>query len=328
MITKWEYSLRTEALRLLHDANGIATGFFRLNQFYPLPYAKKTPGENNIVLIPDLPYLSIPRFWDRVAKIDISQLPGTNNSIPKDLVSQTETLLKTANLPIPKFTDLQKSWTKIENQVISTIYSLIPHARNSIKSITVWPTNFGTSCSFNVCDPKSKSHNIYIWQRQDQGIGSIVEGILSSLTFWDISEQLNGLWSETEIIVDWLLTFSPLSKLISVAPKTIKSIRKIQSASLLQQSRVFLTKIGVPMVTPHQLDTGSFSASERQLYNLLLSRSPNIVTFDELSASDPEHFSLYAISKSIQRLRDRLEKSGISGSFIQTKRGEGYMLVN
>lgn len=328
MITKWEYSLKTEALRLLHDANGIATGFFRLNQFYPLPYTKNAPCGNNIVLLPDLPYLSIPRFWDRVAKIDISHLPGSNNSVPTELISQAQTLLENANLVTPKYQSTQKAWVRIEKRVLDTIYSLIPHTRNSIKSITVWPTNFGTSCSFNVCDPKSKSHNIYIWLRQDQGIGAIVEGILSSLTYRNVSEQLNGLWAETEIIVDWLLTFSPLSKLVPKTPKTIKATRSIQSASLLQQSKTFLTKIGVPPVSPKQLDTTSFSPSERQIYILLLSRSPSIVTFDELSSANPENFSLYAISKSIQRLRDRLEKSGVSGSFIQTKRGEGYLLVN
>jgi DNA-binding response OmpR family regulator len=79
------------------------------------------------------------------------------------------------------------------------------------------------------------------------------------------------------------------------------------------------------------LPTDNFSPREKAILNLLLSKSGVLVTTDEIGdilfSKQPESYSLYAISKFIQRLRDKLEQNGLSGSFIQTKRGEGYLLA-
>ena len=65
---------------------------------------------------------------------------------------------------------------------------------------------------------------------------------------------------------------------------------------------------------------------------LSLIRNSNTVTeIDDIGSvifKSEDNFSLYAISKTIQRLRDKLEANGISGSYIQTLRGKGYLLKN
>jgi DNA-binding response OmpR family regulator len=187
------------------------------------------------------------------------------------------------------------------------------------------PTAFGTGCSFN--QQRKPGDPIIIWIRHDKDVAEIVEAIITSLTRADIYEKLGGLWQESEIIVDWLMKFSPLSKLLPQAPTTIKATRTVQNATLLTESEKFMRRIGAPIISLSQVNTSLFSESEKELYELLRSKSPNVVTFDELSKADPNNFSLYAVSKSIQRLRDKLEKSGVSGSYIQTKRGEGYLLI-
>ena len=56
-----------------------------------------------------------------------------------------------------------------------------------------------------------------------------------------------------------------------------------------------------------------------------------MVEIDKLSDiifNEGEEFSLWAIAKVVQRLRDKLEQNGVSGSFIQTLRGQGYALKN
>ena len=61
----------------------------------------------------------------------------------------------------------------------------------------------------------------------------------------------------------------------------------------------------------------------------LIEKQGEIVTYDEISEilfKTEEEYSLYAISKTIQRLRDKLEKNGISGNLIQTLRKKGYLL--
>ncbi|MEK9201276.1 MAG: winged helix-turn-helix domain-containing protein [Patescibacteria group bacterium] len=334
MQTVWNYSTRHEAERLIHCAHQIATGFFKINGFIVLPYP--AIAEDNIVSIPTLPYLSIPRFWQRASRIDLSTLPII---APKDLVDETEDLIKKANLPQPDFSQLKELWDKNQDTIIKTIYQVIPGKKDSISKIEIWPTAFGTGCSFN--RHKKPGDSIILWLRADQNIGSIVEAILTSLTRQDVYDQLGGLWQESEIIVDWLLTFSPLAEIIKkIDPDwtktlTIKSTRTKQSASLMQRSDKFLHSVGAPAVgidAIRQIPTSSFSSRERELLDLLIAKSPNFATMDEIGdilfRNNEDAYSLSAIAKAMQRLRDHLEQTGISGSYIQTKRGEGYLLIS
>ncbi|MCU0287429.1 MAG: helix-turn-helix domain-containing protein, partial [Acidobacteria bacterium] len=77
--------------------------------------------------------------------------------------------------------------------------------------------------------------------------------------------------------------------------------------------------------------TVSFTPREKSVFNLLLNNSHQIVTIDQIGETlfpdTPNDFSLYSVSKTIQRLRDKLEQNGISGSIIQTKRHGGYLLA-
>mgnify|MGYP001578352634 FL=1 len=93
--------------------------------------------------------------------------------------------------------------------------------------------------------------------------------------------------------------------------------------------------LGVPNVnldTIKNIPQDNFTPRERDILSLLLTRSPAPVTMDSLGdilfKDNLDAYSEYAIDKTIQRLRDKLEASGISGSYIQTKRGEGYLLVS
>ncbi len=334
MQTVWDYSPRHEAERLIHCAHQIATGFFRVNGFITLPYPAILG--DHIVSIPNLPYLSVPRFWQRSSRIDLSTLPII---APKDLVDETEELIKRANLPKPDFSKLQKVWDKNQDEIMDTIYNLIPHKKDSVSRIEIWPTAFGTGCSFN--RHKQPGDPVIMWLREDQNIGSVVEAVLTSLTRQDVYDQLGGLWQESEIIVDWLLAFSPLADVIKkIDPDwkktlTIKSTRTKQSATLMQKSDKFLHSVGAPAVgidAIRQIPSSTFSSRERELLDLLIAKSPNFATMDEIGdilfRNNEEAYSLAAIAKAMQRLRDHLEQTGISGSYIQTKRGEGYLLIS
>ena len=325
--TTWDFSLDHEAQRLIHATHQIAVGFFKVNGFYPVPYGTVPPQYIN-VLLPDLAYLTIPRFWEKVAKIPIDQMHMIDQP---ELTSQLKRLL--INVPTaPNISKIKTQWTKISPEFFDEVYKILPHKKTSIKEVIIWPTNFGTACSFSKIE--FTPGRVYIWLRADQGVEAIGWAILSALTRQDLIDHLDGLWQESQILVDWLMNETVLSKYFSRPRKTMSTLRSKQNATMLEISTKFLTKIGAPNIDSSvikEIDTTSFTLREKRLLDLLISKSPQIVTFDEINellTNNYEQFSLYAISKSIQRLRDRLEKSGISGSFIQTKRGEGYLLVN
>lgn len=325
--TTWDYSLNHEAQRIIHATRQIAVGFYKTNGFYPVPYGT-TPVRDINVLIPDLNYLSIPRFWEKVAKVPIEQMHMIDQP---ELTASLKKLLGSAP-PEPDFAKVKSLWAKIAPDFFDQVYKILPQKRGLVKELFIWPTNFGTSCSFSGIE--FTPGKVYIWLRADCGVENIGWAILSALTRQDLIDHLGGLWQESQILVDWLMNETVLSKLFTHSHKSMYTLRSKQNATLLETSTKFLTKIGAPNIdssTIKNIDTSSFTTRKKKLLDLLISKSPQIVTFDEINellTNNYEQFSLYATSKSIQRLRDRLEKSGISGSFIQTKRGEGYLLAN
>lgn len=325
--TVWEYSLELEAKRVLQACRQTALGFYKVNGFYPVPYGT-SPLKDTNVIIPDLPYLSIPRFWEKAAKVwtlDIEKIEEP------ELIPAIEKMLEQVQIPNLLMTNVKSEWEKIADEFLAEIGKLLPKQKNKITKIVIWPTNFGTSASFSI----EKNGTGHVWIRSDQGVEAIGWCLITALTRDDILDKYGGLWQESQMISDWLMGETTLSKYFSHPYNSMRALRSKQNASILEVSNKFLEKIGAPVISTEKvknLDTTGFSDREKKLWSALSGKSPNILSVDEVSnilfANNEDDFSLYAISKAIQRLRDRLEKSGISGSFIQTKRGEGYLLVN
>lgn len=307
----WEGTAKTESLRLVNIAAGVSCGFFKHNGFLVLPQNTHDLNSSRVVTLPDLNYTSVPRFWERVGRIDYKKLIGDYHiSVPDDLMF---------DLPVPKYKeiDIAKIW--------SVICSVVPNARD-VKTIHVWPTNFGTTCSFSLCKG-IPPYDIYVWLRVDQGESALVEAIITSLIR---PAQPEASWSESEATVDWIMTASPVAKALKFpADQTIADTRSKISAKLQKTSDDFLARIGAPQITIEtirQIKIDDFSQKEKLLWQKFISSPNRLVSFDEIG--DENDFSLYAITKTIQRLRDKMEAQGVTGSLIQSKRGEGYILAS
>lgn len=338
--TEWIYSKKTEAERLIHCAHQIVVGFYRVNNFIILPYNPNITNAN-IVTFPNLPYNQIKRFWQKAKIINVNNYPFITNI---SLLESVTKLLENANLKTINFEEIKKIWTKAEKEILNNIYDILPQKRNIIKKITIFPTSFGTNTSFSLINKKGE---IFINLREDQKIATIVEAVITSLTRKDIYQKLDSMWQESEIITDWLITESKLAKIIKKYDKTsflptIKGVRIKQQAKLLEESDNFYKKLGLPIsqeifslngLTPelNKKPIENLSHSEKIILRLLIQKSGNVLKFDEIANEifkSDENYSLYAISKNIERLRNKLELNGISGSYIQTLRGQGYVLKN
>jgi len=330
MLTKWEYSVDTEAYRLIHVAHNIANGFFKTNNFIVLPYNPNTQNAN-IVTFPDLPYNSIPRFWNTVKIIEINDLPVV---VDPKMANAVKTLVVEANLKVPHYQQTKDLWEKAEADVINEIYKVLPDKKDKIRLITINPTLFGTSASFNFITDLGE---IVINLREDQGIHTIVEAIITSLTRKDIYEKLDGLWSESEIITDYLVTQSSIATVLQKFESvkkylpTITGVRSKELVKLMQESEIFYNKLGIPIAGKQfkLADFKNLTETEEKLLEILIKNVNKIVDMDAIGEAifgNEDDFSLYSISKTVQRLRDKFEANGISGSYIQTLRGKGYLL--
>ena len=206
MKTFWEYSLEIEAKRVLHCAHQMVVGFYRINNFYVLPLNSNNYS-SNVVLFPDLPCTKIPRFWEKTKRIDITNLPIKTD---KRVVEEVKSFLKAQNLRDPNFKSTQNIWNKASEEIIAEIVRLVPSVKGKIKEIIIYPTILGTSTSFNYL----KDGQVILYLREDQDICSIIEAILTSITRKGVYQDLQGTWSESELLVDWLVTNSSLAKVL------------------------------------------------------------------------------------------------------------------
>lgn len=339
-LTTWQYSLESEANRILHTAHQTYVGFYKSNGFIVLPKNTKTYNSNTVIL-PKLDYNSISRFWKRVAKIDIHANPMIIN---ESLVSDFKNLLSKHDLEIPDYKKTMQVWARAESEILKTIYEVLPDKKDKIKKIIIYPTKTGTVCSFDWTDDGT----YIIFLRDDQNIHKIVEALVTSLTREDIYEKLSGLWHESEIISDFLITQTKIAKVLrkyeptDLYSTTVKGIRTKEVGSLLQISEGYYNTLGIPNfdkpfslngLTPeiNKKPILNLTNNEKQIMYLLIKNSNNTISFDQISDiifSSEEKFSLFALSKFVQRLREKLEMNGISGSFIQTLRSKGYLLKN
>jgi biotin operon repressor len=155
------------------------------------------------------------------------------------------------------------------------------------------------------------------------------------------------MWQESELLSDWLVARSSINTVIKKFANenylpTIKGVRVKEQAKLIAQSNEFYKKLGIPVegkvfglngLTPeiNKKPIENLNNSEKKLMKLLIQNENETVEIDEIGdeifGTDSD-YSLYAISKMVERLRKKLEANGISGSYIQTLRGKGYLLKN
>ena len=77
----------------------------------------------------------------------------------------------------------------------------------------------------------------------------------------------------------------------------------------------------------------SLTTQEKNILTQLEKNRNHITTFEEIGKAMwgnnwAKNYSLYAISKAIQRLRKKLHKNGFPTEVIHTERKKGYMLNN
>lgn len=328
----WEYSLENEAMKVVHDAHYVVTGFSKINNFVVLPYGD-LDASSSVDWFPDIPVAKIPRFWERAKHVDVYQIPIKTD---EKLIREVLELLKEVNLNEPRVNELKKLWEKAEHDVVTSIENYVFGKTGNIKSITIYPTHFGNRTSFAA--PKEFPAEFKIFVREDADLYTIGEAILTCATRRKMEEELSASWRESEVFVDWNLLHGPVGETLkrfqpnAPAVLTLEQISDVQKARVIKKSDEFYRKLGVPKLEKIFNDKIlNLSGQSQKIFELLKQHQNEVVSVDDLGAvlfDNEEDFSLYAISKAIERLRNKLEENGISGTYIQAFRGQGYMLRN
>ncbi|MFH1244459.1 MAG: helix-turn-helix domain-containing protein [bacterium] len=339
MKTIWDWSIQSEAERVIDTARPIANGFFHLHHFYPLPWTPKTDYLHQGVYLPTLSHLTLPDFWHRVLSYD-----DKNMSLPPQLADLHHAItqqLSTLQLTPPDYSALQAQWITLAPRFFRLLHSVAPYTPQ-LRQLTIHPTYFGTMGSFNWSD--SNPTDIIVYLRVDQPATTLAECILTALTRPYLSQVRHSTWEESEFLVDYLLQETALAKLFPTPHYgTLAHLCRNLPAKIIQESTQFLRQIGAPNSVKQTFSLKSniphfgscplphLTNRESLVMTKLIEKSPTPVTYDELADllyPDPDKFSLAALTKCVERLRDKLESMGISRHYLATASGVGYYLKN
>lgn len=334
----WDWSIDSELNRIMQACRNTGNGFYSLNHFYPLPYSKNGTYDSTGIYIPDLPYSQLSRFWQSTSQLDDHHLPL---QVPVSISKFIHPYLERMDLEMPDTKSLQSEFEAIVPKVITFLHSTFPHIMVPTH-ITIYPTYFGSAGSFNWI---TKDGEIVIYHRIDQDICALIECLLTSIMRPQAVSTHSATWSETEFLVDFLMTSSVLSELLPTTSSfkpTLASTRSNHDV-LAKLSLQFLQKIGAPLSSTKTFTSkngtiyygekplNTLSNRESKVLEKLISISPSPVSIDEIGDlifSNDEKFSLSAINKTIERLRKKLATLGISSSYLATASGIGYYLKN
>ena len=108
------------------------------------------------------------------------------------------------------------------------------------------------------------------------------------------------------------------------------SLEEIEKLKTLGFSNDYKITISARKITINNVDI-PFSKSEDKVFRLLFRNRNDIVSLEEIGKTlwldnISKKFSLFAITKLIQRMRAKIEKNGVNSSFIGTQRNRGFIM--
>ncbi len=344
-----EYNAETEYQRILFICHYLKNGFYQSKDFYLLPYLN---FNSRVIYLPELKIFTNSDFFSDLSsnKNDIfSKSFIRKGDYYKQIILDELKELENGKINIQ---DVLSQWQDIGDKFFSDCQKFIPGIFDNYSGILIRPTKFGSVCSEFASETNSDEIRLYL--REDANIYHLIEGILMTpLNFAGHKKLLEDFsWEEREAIIDFLINntiIGSLSKQTGVNKKmqlrlnkqcTLPNLRDKSYLTLAKDSRKYYEKLGFPSnisikLSPRSISingcTIPFTKSEDKIFRLLFVNKNEIVSVDEIGRilwreNSSQSFSLSAITKLIQRTRDKIEKSGTTPSLIETQRNRGFVL--
>lgn len=336
----YKYDIDTEIRRIFFVLEKVKSGFYQENNFLLLPYL--VSGNVFTVFLPKISKPLLKRVFSQVG----SQLSKYNDSkyqAKEDFPGKKELQdeLKSFLLSKAEIDKMKRDWAVVKKDfinIVETIFDIHDY------EIELRPTRFGTMSSY--LDLDSSKCKLAVYYRIDTDISHLAEMIVAVFLGKLGVAGTKDLWQKREWSVDLLLTKSKLAKLFPGFTPTFDVVNKVHTDNkILQDSWDYYKYLGYPMVNSLTLrgdnvlvngelkDVSSYPASLQNVLKLFI-RSRNLLLTAEqvgdcLWGSDIEKkFSLWAISKQIEGVRNMLQAMGVNPNILETHRKKGYLLRN
>jgi len=323
--------IKLQANYLCFLASQIQEGVYQKHGFAVLPYPT---NHSQAVYFPDLPYSL--KFWQSIRR---SPHQSVARLFPKEARDEIARLIPKANQAPPP-----SGWKKKERFFFTVLKEmrLFEEELNKIASISVLLTPYGTAGSFHYLLKKSGKVDLFVTHREDNPSAFLAKTLVLALLLFQNPKYASEKWQEKQTIADFLFSKTKLASLFPDYRLNLKWNSKLPTKYLLD-SRKYLQKLGFGEEKKFRLINEQIFYGERKLDRILSAQEKNILaglikkngealTHDQIAQilwqeKAAEKFSLWAITKVIQKLRRKLQLVGINQNLILTLYGQGYALT-
>ncbi len=322
MNINWEINSRINTKVLEECLDNIKNGFYQDLRFYILNYLPPK-FRNRVIVIPNISFVKKNlKNYDHssFSKVINESTHILNNTHKKQLLTTKQKIYKNWS----SFKSFIKQHINISNK----------------ENILISPHYHGTLGSYYF-------RNNVIWispryERTDNQIFHLITQSLIRKYNYSNKSNLNdkeiyqrGIWKKITIETSNLFKIFN-NKYYTKKPKPmIKTLNSEFKGELVKQSKNNFKKLGYP-IKPEINKAAifkSFTTSEKTILKSLIKKKNIVLTFEEMGDllwknKVNEKYSLYAITKKIERIREKLYQNGIKINIIHTQRGKGYILYD
>lgn len=300
---EFDTSRKSQVNYLCFVASEIATRDHASRGFTVLPYL--IPGNTMTIYFPDLNYPH--KFWRLIKRYGKRNY---SDKYPKDIYDLADSLLPKKNFPHLKIGQYNIFWREIAKLKIFN--------KIRLKKITVLLTGFGPGSSFYF-----KNGCLNLSFRVDRNPITLYRSIISGLTLTKYGQAgksdekwwKNRFYSEF-ISKELLNTMNISNSFITTSLKDIINSKK------------YLHKLGLGKFKKlKDINLNHFSPQEKLVLTTLIARkSLSCDDIAKLLWIDENKYSLWAITKLIQKIRSKIKVFGGNPETIKTLYGRGYSL--
>lgn len=340
----WKDCLKTDLTRLIFTATNIKNFFYQKNSFLVLPYLIE--GNAHSVYFPDYDYEQLPQFWAQIPDYQAKKEAATlNNQISPQLKKILLNNLQREKISSRELKTIKTKWQKHEKSFLQFIQTLFPSQNTTI---FIHPTRLGSLSSYYIEKKKSATY-IDLYYRIDTPLAQLAEVMITALILNQSGEykKLRTLnWQYLEATTDYLFMYTKLKKIFpDYIPTTHITNKPPYSKKQFSQSQDYLKKLGFITnsnltfkhnkiyICNQPVPEGFFSPAETNILIYLLTNQGKILSFRQAAKliwgnHYLEKFSLWALAKRVEILRQKLSQLGLNYYLIKTKRKHGYLLAD
>lgn len=328
----FESSDYLKAVFLTSVAKSIYNGFYPNKGYFVLPH---TFPCSHAVCFPDLPYGQ--KFWKSFRNPELKIGPYTQNT-PINIAESLTPRIKNSQ-------DREPEWRSYETEFWDIFLSigLLTTGLSEVSDIKIVPITFGTGGSMIISYHPDGRKRLTLSLRNDHPVNCIADMIIKELlVLKDMSHYINR-YEDRQAVGRFIMNEPRLVNLFAPDKKR-HPLQEFVPLDLQRESKKYLEKLGfaekpkvkyingVFLVNSKRLDR-QVTSQEFDLFALLWKNQNRPVSHDEIAKAiwknnADEKYSLWAITKMVERLRKKLRKAGLGKEVIQTKRLSGYILTN